>query len=486
VSRRLLLALDAGTTGARALVVDTSTSVLASAYEELTVECPQPGWVELDPAKLWQSVRRVIAEALRAADARADEVAAVGIANQRATTLLWERATGAPVHPAIVWQDVRTAARVGELLQQGFFVNTMASSTKLEWLLDHTERGRGRAARGELCFGTVDSWLAWNLSGGRLHITDPSNASCTGLYDFASGEWDARGLELLDIPPSVLPAIIATCGRHGMTEEKQCGFTAPLAAIAGDQQASMFGLARHRPGDFKVTFGTSGMVDVNTGSAPVLSASGAYPLVLWQLGGERSFCLEGTAITAGAAIQWLRDGIGIIESAAETGRIAESIEDCGGVWVVPAFQGLGTPYMDPRARATIGGLSRASSRAHVVRATLEGVSFRCREVVVTLAADIGAALPALVRADGGAAENDFLLQHLADVLGVAVERPETVQGTALGAALLAGMGIGVWRDAAEMERHWRRGAVFEPRWSEARRDEEYTRWRGALQLSYAR
>lgn len=476
MSRPLLLALDAGTTGIRALLFDRLGRERGAAYEELGIACPHPGWVETDAGDLWTAARRVIAAAMRAAGAAASDVAAIGVANQRGTTIVWERSTGRALRPAVVWQDVRTATRVEQLQAAGLFASVMTSASKLEWLLADIEGGRERAAAGELCFGTVDSWLLWNLTGGRVHATDHSNASCTGLYDFGRGGWDRRALQTFGVPSEVLPSILPSCGTFGDSDGDACGLEAPVAAVSGDQQASMFGQLRDQPGDFKVTFGTSAMVDVNTGATPVLSRSGAYPLVLWGLGDRRLFCLEGSAITAGAAVQWLRDGLGLIRDAAETAALARQVPDSGGVWIVPAFQGLGTPHMQPDARALIGGLSRASTRGHIARAMLEGISFRCGEIVATLAADLDRELPPVLRADGGAAENEFLMQHLADVLGVVVERPATVQATALGAALLAGVGVGIWEGVAEIRQFWRPGATFEPRWRDSRRAEEVARW----------
>ena len=479
----LLLAIDAGTSGVRALVFDRRAAERGSAHEELAIACPRPGWVETDPVALWQAARRVMVASLRAAGAAASDVAAVGIANQRATAVLWEKRSGAPLHDAIVWQDVRTAERVAELQRRGVFASTMASSTKLEWLLRNVAGAAERARRGELCFGTVDSWLAWELTGGRVHATDASNASCTGLYDYGSGEWDDAILAQLEIPRSVMPEIVPSSDVIGRTDAAAAGFAAPLAALAGDQQASMFGLRRHRRGDFKITFGTSAMVDVNTGITPVLSQHGAYPLVLWQLSSPRLFCLEGSAITAGAAVQWLRDGLGIVTAASQTSGLATQVEDSGGVWVVPAFQGLGTPYMEPGVRAMIGGLSRASGKEQVVRATLEGISFRCREIVQALVDDTSGDPPPVLRADGGAAENDFLLQHLANTVGVPVERPRTVQGTALGAAMLAGAAIGFWSTVDELDHLWQPQATFEPVWDASRRADEVGRWSARIELA---
>lgn len=479
----LLLALDAGTTGIRAIAFDTGGRTVAAAHEELAVVCPRPGWVEVDADALWLCARRVIAAVANAVGTA--PIAALGIASQRATTVVWEHATGAAIAPAIVWQDVRTNARVEALRAAGHMASPLTSASKVEWLLNNVDGARRRAERGELRFGTVDSWLVAKLTGGAAHLTDPSNASCTGLYDYASGRWDPAALELFGVPAAMLPEIVPSSGKLATTSAAACGLQVPVAALAGDQQASMFGQLCDSEGDFKITFGTSAMVDVNTGARIVLSARGAYPLVLWDLGPSRSFCLEGSALTAGAAIQWLRDGLGVIRDAAETAALAESVPDCGGVWVVPAFQGLGTPHMRAGARALIGGLSRASTRAHVVRATLEGIAFRCREIVDTLAADLGAAPPALIRADGGGSENDFLLQRLADVLAIPVQRPPTPQGTALGAALLAGVGCGVWAEVAEIRHFWRPGRTFEPGPASSRCAEDMDRWRTSLQACRA-
>ncbi|HVN87828.1 MAG TPA: glycerol kinase GlpK [Candidatus Binatia bacterium] len=473
-----LLAIDAGTTGIRALVFNDRSELLGSAYHEVLPTYPQPGWVEHDPLQIWHTVEAVTTEALGEAGLRAAELSAIGVANQRATALVWARKTGRPVHPAIVWQDVRTAGRVQELLDRGIFTNTMASAAKLEWLLRHTPDGFARARAGELCFGTVDTWLVWQLTQGAAHVTDHSNASCTGLYDFANGGWDQSVLAALEVPATMLPAICNSSERYAPATA--LGAAVPVAAIAGDQQAAMFGELNCERGSVKITYGTSAMCDVHVGDFPVLSQRGAYPLILWGLDGQRVYCLEGTAMTAGAALQWLRDGLGILDAVADSGRLAASVPDSGGVWAVPAFQGLGTPYMDPRARAVIGGLSRGSTRAHVVRAVLEGIAHRSREVLETLLEDSGTPAPAVLRVDGGAAANDFLLQALADTLGTAVERPHVVQATALGAAYLAGLAVGVWHGTDELRDRWRSGGRFEPRLSADQRETRFQTWRKAL------
>ena len=470
-----VLAIDEGTTGVRAMLFDRHSVLAGSAYEEIGARFPRPGWMEQDPVAIWQATRRVVQAALGAARQTLADVAAVGIASQRATTIVWERQSGTPIYPAISWQDSRTIERVAELLGQGVYTNSMASATKIEWVLRECG-AQARAAAGELCFGTIDSWLVWQLSGGRLHLTDHSNASCTGLYDFIAGDWDRAVVERIGIPPAVLPAIVPSSHRYGETDARVCGHAVPLAGIAGDQQAAMFGELGVERGAVKVTFGTSGMVDVNTGEFPVLSQHGAYPLILWGLGSQRCCCLEGTVMTAGAAVQWLRDGLGMIASPAECGALAASVPDSGGVWAVPALQGLGTPYMDAGGRAVIGGVSRGTGRAHIARAMLDGVAYRTREALDVLLRDAQATRPECLRVDGGMASNDVFLQCLADALGFPVERPETVQATALGVAYLAGMGVGVWDGVDDVRHAWRSGGVFAPRISADERESRFTAW----------
>ena len=475
-----VLAIDEGTTGVRALIFDESGAVVGSAYQELTVSYPRPGWVEMDPLAIWEATRAVCTHALQAAGRAPRDISAIGVCNQRATTVVWERAAGRPVYPAIVWQDVRTADRVPALMAEGIFTNSMASAAKLEWVLRTSSNGMQQAAGGELCFGTIDSWLVWKLTGGAAHVTDYSNASCTSLYDAMNNEWDHNALRVLQIPPGMLPALHSSSEVYGQTTMEAFGAVVPVAGIAGDQQAAMFGELGVDKGAVKITYGTSAMADVNTGDMPVLSMRGAYPLILWGLNGQRTFCLEGTAMTAGAAVQWLRDGLGILQTLEESGPLAQQVRDSGGVWAVPAFQGLGTPHMDPNARAVIGGLSRGSTRAHVVRAVLEGIAYRSREVLETLLEDSSTPAPARLRVDGGAAANDFLLQHLADVLGLAVERPQAIQASALGAAYLAGLATGVWRSLDEVKHAWRSGRIFEPRWSQDQRDTTFRSWQKAI------
>jgi glycerol kinase len=474
-----VLAIDEGTTGVRAMIFDQRSLLVGSAYEEITAAFPRPGWMEQDPLHIWEATQRVVGDALRSARLRPADLAALGIANQRATTLVWDRKTGLPVYPAIGWQDTRTIERVNELLNQGVFTNALASATKLEWILRQRDH-MARAEAGELCFGTIDTWLAWQLSAGTVHVTDHSNASCTGLYDFLNGGWDAAVLSAVGIPEQVLPAITPSSATCGETAARIFGAAVPLAGRAGDQQAAMFGELGVDVGAVKITFGTSAMIDVNTGDMPVLSQQGAYPTILWGLGDERRFGLEGTVISAGAAVQWLRDGLGVIANAAECGPLAASVPDSGGAWAVPALQGLGTPYMDSEGRAVIGGISRGTTRAHIVRAVLEGITFRTREALDALLNDAQAARPDRLRVDGGVAANDVFLQYLADVLGSPVERPETVQATALGVAYFAGMAAGVWQGLDDVRHAWRSGGVFTPRVGADERDARFHNWQRAV------
>lgn len=471
-----VLAIDEGTTGVRALVVDAASEVVGSAYEEISAAYPRPGWVEFDPESIWQATLRVCRRALEGAGLSPADLHAVGVANQRATTLVWERSSGRPIHAAIAWQDTRTADRVAAVLAQGVFTNSMASGTKLEWILRNVPQAAERAAAGELCFGTIDSWLIWKLTAGAVHATDCSNASCTTLFDPLRQEWDPRALDVFGIPAAMLPAICSSSEVYGDTDARVFGAAVPVGGCAGDQQAAMFGELATDRGAVKITFGTSAMVDVNTGDFPVLSAHGAYPLVLWGLQGKTTYCLEGTVMTAGAAVQWLRDELGIIERLEDSAVLAAQVSDAGGVWVVPALQGLGTPYMEPGARAVIGGISRGTGRAQIVRAVLEGIAFRTREVLETLLADTGTQPPERLRVDGGAASNDFLLQRLADVTGIPVERPQSVQASALGAAYLAGLAAGVWNSLSALRAAWKSGGVFEPRCSRDQADAEFEAW----------
>jgi glycerol kinase len=474
---RAVLALDQGTTGSTALVVDEGGRVLGRGYRELTQHFPQPGWVEHDPEELWSSTLAAAREAVAAARVAAADLAAIGITNQRETTLLWDRASGAPLHRAIVWQDRRTAPRCRELdadlirERTGLVPDAYFSATKLEWLLRATgagasgsagaggREGAAGGARG-LAFGTVDTWLVHKLTDGRAHVTDPTNASRTMLYDIEAGAWDEELLRVFGVPREVLPEVRPSSGAFGVADARWFGCEIPIAGIAGDQQAALFGQGCVTPGSAKNTYGTGAFLLLNTGARRARSTHGLLTTLACDARGRPAFALEGSVFIAGAAVQWLRDGLGIVAHAAETEALARSVADTGGVVFVPAFVGLGAPHWEPDARGALLGLTRGTTRAHVVRAALEAMAFSTREVLEAMTADSGLALSDL-RVDGGAAANDWLMQFQADVLGAPVRRPDVVESTAMGAAGLAGLATGVWRSVDEFisERTYR---VFEP------------------------
>jgi len=468
-----VVALDAGTTGVRALLVDGGGAPRAEVYREVLPACPAPGLVEHDPETLFRATLDVLSEALAAVPGG---VRGLGIATQRGTAVVWEADSGRAVHPAISWQDGRTIRRCADLLTEGVFVSPLAAATKIEWILDRVDPDRDRIRAGRLRCGTLDAWLAWRLSGGRVSATDASNASCSGLFDLVGRGWNDAILAALRVPAAALPEIVDSEGVLGHVDASLGLPAIPIAAVIGDQQAAMMGQLRLAAGEVKITYGTSAMLDLNAGPEPLWSMQGAYPLVLWRRAGHVAFCLEGTAITAGAAITWLRDGLGVIRTPTESGTLAASVTDAGGVWAIPAFQGLGTPYMDAAARAVVGGLSRATTRAHVVRAMLEGIAWRCREVYDALRADCPFAPPVALRVDGGAACNDLLLQLQADALGLPVERPAVLQAGALGAGYLAGLATGVWATTDELRDVWRRERLFEPAVGADERETRFAAW----------
>ncbi|MGH6692758.1 MAG: glycerol kinase GlpK, partial [Gammaproteobacteria bacterium] len=455
VGGRYVLALDQGTSGSTALVVDPDGRVLARGHAELPQYYPRPGWVEHEPEELWSTVGRAAASALAEAGVSGHEVAAVGITNQRETAVVWERGSGKPIHRAIVWQCRRTADICDRLRSDGaepmvrertgLVLDAYFSGTKIRWLLDAVPGARARAERGELAFGTVDSWLLWKLTAGAVHATDVSNASRTLCLNLRTVDWDDEMLALLGVPRAVLPRVMPSAGVFGETVE--LGWLprgVPVAGIAGDQQAALFGQACYGVGAAKNTYGTGCFVLLNTGPTPVTSRHGLLTTIAWQIDGTTTYALEGSVFIAGAAIQWLRDGLGLLETAAESQAMAESVPDTGGVYFVPAFVGLGAPYWDMYARGTVVGITRGTTAAHLVRAGLEAMAYQSRDVLEAMAADAGAAVRAL-RVDGGAVANDFLCQFQADIMDVPVQRPRVIETTALGAAGLAGLGAGVWR-----------------------------------------
>jgi glycerol kinase len=487
-----ILALDQGTTSSRAIVFGEDGSVRAQAQQEFRQIFPHPGWVEHDPEEIWASQLSVARRALARAGLKAGDIAAIGIANQRETTLLWERKTGQPVHNAIVWQDRRTADACASLKRRGktqtvrdttgLVLDPYFSATKLAWLLDSIPGLRLHAERGELAFGTVDSWLAWKLSGGALHITDVTNASRTMLYDIHAGAWDEALLSLFRIPRALLPRVVPSSRIYGESAKKLFGAPIPIAGIGGDQQAALFGQACHSAGMAKNTYGTGCFMLLNTGARAMPSKHGLLTTRCAQHGAKPQYALEGGVFIGGAVVQWLRDGLGFIRSSADVEALAASVQNTGGVYVVPAFAGLGAPHWDAYARGTILGLTRGTTRAHIARAALEAIAFQSAEVLQSMQKDAGIRLKEL-RVDGGAAANDTLMQFQADLLGVPVLRPQVLETTALGAAYLAGLATGVWKNTAAIGRQWAVGRRFEPAMSRAEASARMAGWARALQRS---
>ena len=464
-----VLALDQGTTSSRAIVFDAAGTIRAVAQQEFRQIFPQPGWVEHDPTEIWATQSGVMYEALAKAGVQARDVAAIGITNQRETTIVWERASGRPIAPAIVWQDRRTAPLCDELRAEGkapliarktgLVLDAYFSGTKLKWLLDHVDGARARAARGELAFGTVDSWLVWNLTGGAVHVTDASNASRTLLFDLARGDWDDELCALFDVPREVLPRVVPSSGV--CAETTLDGARIPIAGIAGDQQAALFGQACLAPGLAKNTYGTGCFLLLNTGRTPVASRNNLVTTVAWQRNGVLDYALEGSVFIGGAVVQWLRDGLQIIRSAAEVEALARSVPDNGGVFLVPAFAGLGAPHWDAYARGAVFGLTRGATGGHLARAALESIALQSADVLDAMQRDASVTLAEL-RVDGGAAANDLLMQIQADVLGVPVVRPRVLETTALGAAYLAGLATGYWKSDDDVRANWQVDRRFEP------------------------
>ncbi|MEP7292611.1 MAG: glycerol kinase GlpK [Chloroflexota bacterium] len=484
-----ILALDQGTTSSRAILFDRAGQIVRSAQREFPQIYPQPGWVEHNPEDIWNSQLGVAQEAIQGINP--SQIAALGITNQRETTILWDRQTGTPIANAIVWQCRRTAPLCETLKREGFDARIRAitglvtdayfSGTKVAWLLDNIPGARERAERGELAFGTVDSFLVWRLTGGKLHITDVSNASRTLLYDIHKAEWNDEILQRLNIPRAILPKVVPSSEIYGETH--LLGGSIAIAGIAGDQQAATFGQACYQPGLAKQTYGTGCFMLMNTGDQAVPSKNNLLTTVGWKIEGkEMQYALEGSVFIAGAAIQWLRDELGLIKDAAESETLATSVPDTGGVYVVPAFVGLGAPYWDQFARGAILGLTRGSGRAQIVRATLESIAYQTRDVVDAMQADSGLKLQAL-RVDGGMVRNDFLMQFQADVLGVPVERPAVTETTALGAAYLAGLATSFWHSQDEIARQWRVERTFTPTMPKDQRDALYAGWQRAVERS---
>ncbi len=489
-----LLALDQGTTSSRCILFDRQGNVLSQVNREFRQSYPQDGWVEQDATEILASQMGVAVEALLRAGVSAAEVAAIGITNQRETVVVWDRTTGKPICPAIVWQCRRTAAVCEELKRQGLepmlrqktglIADPYFSATKLQWILDHVPDARRRAERGELCFGTVDSWLIWNLSGGTVHATDPSNAARTMLFNIHTMAWDPELLRLFRVPESMLPEVRPSSGIFGYTSEHLFGERIPIAGVAGDQQAALFGQCCFGKGDVKNTYGTGGFLLMNTGEKPVDSAHGLLTTVGWQLGGRTTYVLEGSVFVCGAVIQWLRDGLRLFAHASDTERMALSVPDSAGIYLVPAFVGLGAPYWDPFARGSVQGLTRAATAEHLVRAALESMAYQTADVLSAMEQDAAAPIRT-IRVDGGAAANNFLLQFQSDILGVSLSRPRCVETTAKGAASLAALAVGYYANTRELETAWQTDRTFTPAMSDAERRDKLAGWHRAVNRSCA-
>jgi glycerol kinase len=488
---RVVVAVDQGTSGTTVSVLDAEASLRGRGYVPVTSTFPRPGWVEQDPEDIFGTVVAAVAAALADAGARPADIAALGITNQRETTVLWDRVTSAPVAPAIGWQDRRTAATCARLAadghrqevseRSGLVLDPYFSGSKIGWLLDHVDGLRARANRGEIAFGTVDAWLTWKLTGGRVHVTDVTNASRTCLLDLETAAWSPDLAALFDVPPELLPQVRPSSQIYGETDRAVLGGACvPVAALVGDQQAALFAQACFAPGQAKNTYGTGSFVLANRGTRPGAPAAGLLRTIAYQLDGAAPrYALEGSILSTGASVQWLRDSLGIIRDAAETEALAASVAGDDDVWFVPALAGLGAPYWDPAARGTLIGITRGTTRAHVVRAVLAGIAWRTRDVVEAMNAQPGVAVSE-VRADGGAAGNAWLMQFQADVLGVPVDVPANRETTSLGSAYLAGLATGVFRDAGELAARRRTARRYEPRLAPADRDRRYARWQEAV------
>ncbi|MBN9644350.1 glycerol kinase GlpK [Corynebacterium mendelii] len=491
-SESYILALDQGTTSSRAIVFDHDGMIVASAQHEFTQHFPQPGWVEHDAREIWSTQSGVAQEAITRANVKARDIAAIGITNQRETTVVWDRETGAPVCRAIVWQDRRTAGICDRLRQAGrleliraktgLMLDAYFSGTKLMWILDNVDGARKAARAGRLAFGTIDSWLIWNLTGGRCHVTDATNASRTLLYNIHTGDWDDELLEIFGVPRAMLPEVHDSSQLYGTTADGLFGSQIPIAGIAGDQQAATFGQACIYPGMAKNTYGTGCFMLLNTGTEAVPSNNKLLTTVACRYGGRTTYALEGSVFIGGAVVQWLRDGLGIIRSAKEVEQLAATVDDSGGLYLVPAFTGLGAPYWDPHARGTMVGITRGTTAGHIARAALESIVFQSAELLEAMQKDAGFKLKQL-RVDGGASTNDLLMQFQADILGVTVQRPTVTETTALGAAYLAGLAVGYWDSPDDLANTWTVDKEFIPSMPEEQRLRRLAGWRKAVSRS---
>ena len=489
MGQKYVMALDAGTTSNRAIIFDVDSKIVGVAQKEFTQHFPQPGWVEHDAEEIWSSMHEVMREALEQSGLVASDIAAIGITNQRETAVIWDRATGRPIYNAIVWQSRQTADICEDLKRQGLVdefqektglvIDAYFSGTKVKWILDHVEGARARAEKGELAFGTIDTWLLWKLTGGKEHKTDYSNASRTLMFNIKTLEWDEALLKHLTVPKSLLPEVRPSSEVYGHTVPSVIGASVPVAGMAGDQQSALFGQNCFAPGEAKNTYGTGCFLLMNTGTDICMSKNGLVTTIAWGLDGKVEYALEGSIFVGGSAIQWLRDGLRLVDSAPDSEWVAKKVKDAGGVYMVPAFVGLGAPYWDMNARGMIIGLTRGTTKAHIVRATLDSLAYQTRDVLGAMEADSGNRLAAL-KVDGGAVANNLLMQFQADLLGVPVDRPQITETTALGAAYLAGLATGVWASKEELKKSWQLDTRFAPSLDQQEADKLYKGWKKAV------
>ena len=489
MGQKYVMALDAGTTSNRAIIFDVDSKIVGVAQKEFTQHFPQPGWVEHDAEEIWSSMHEVMREALEQSGLVASDIAAIGITNQRETAVIWDRTTGRPIYNAIVWQSRQTADICEDLKRQGLVdefkektglvIDAYFSGTKVKWILDHVEGARARAEKGELAFGTIDTWLLWKLTGGKEHKTDYSNASRTLMFNIKTLEWDEALLKHLTVPKSLLPEVRPSSEVYGHTIPSVIGASVPVAGMAGDQQSALFGQNCFSPGAAKNTYGTGCFLLMNTGEDLCMSKNGLVTTIAWGLDGKVEYALEGSIFVGGSAIQWLRDGLRLVDSAPDSEWVAKKVPDAGGVYMVPAFVGLGAPYWDMNARGMIIGLTRGTTKAHIVRATLDSLAYQTRDVLGAMEADSGNRLAAL-KVDGGAVANNLLMQFQADLLGVPVDRPQITETTALGAAYLAGLATGVWASKEELKKSWQLDTRFAPSLDQQEADNLYRGWKRAV------
>ena len=492
MERKFMMALDAGTTSSRCILFNQKGEICSMAQQEFTQHFPKPGWVEHDPLEIWETQKKVMIEAMMGLNIGAEEVAGIGITNQRETTILWDKNTGKPIYNAIVWQCRRTAEFCDELKEQGLEemirkktglpIDAYFSGTKIKWILDHVDGAREKAEKGDILFGTVETWLIWNLTGGKVHVTDYTNAARTMIYNINDLCWDEEILNILDIPKSILPKVVSCSEIYGYADAEIAGAEIPIAGAAGDQQAALFGQTCFRAGEAKNTYGTGCFLLMNTGEMPVDSKKGLITTIACGMDGKIDYALEGSIFVAGAAIQWLRDELGLFENASQSEAMAISVEDTNGCYVVPAFTGLGAPYWDAYARGSIQGLTRGVNKNHIVRATLEALAYQALDVLKAMEEDSGIHLEAL-KVDGGACANNFLMQFQADMIDAPVHRPECVETTAMGAAYLAGLAVGYWKDKEEIQQNWKLDKIFEPNMEEPIRSDKLKGWQKAVKRS---